>query len=89
MPNINTANDLLNFIFEKADEIGLSDKDLANQSDLTPVGLSKAKARGDMRLSNIINLLDTLRVDIILKPRDDSREDAINALLRGELGIYK
>jgi len=35
MPNINSANDLLSFIFEKADEIGLSDKDLANQSEST------------------------------------------------------
>lgn len=57
--------DLLEQVITEAKSRGISQKQLAEQAGLTPVGLSKAKKRGDIRASSLALL--GLQVGLQLK----------------------
>lgn len=59
---------LLNDLLQRADEIGLKEGQLAGQAGLTPQGLSKAKARGDLRVSTLEALGKQLGLELAWRP---------------------
>ncbi|WP_419600567.1 helix-turn-helix domain-containing protein [Thiolapillus sp.] len=67
---------------------GLSQKELAARAGISEVGLSQAKARGDLKVSTLEALANALDMTIEFKPRH-SRNAAIAAIREGcffELG---
>ena len=61
---------------------GLSQARLAERVGMTPVGLSKAKSRGDMRASTLEALANQLDMELTLIPRR-SKERSIDAIRSG------
>jgi transcriptional regulator with XRE-family HTH domain len=61
---------------------GLSQAQLAKRAGLTPVGLSKAKHRGDIRASTLAALGAQLDLELAFIPRR-SREKAAEAIKAG------
>ena len=73
---------LLNHLVEMARARGMSQAELARRAGMTAVGLSKAKARGDIRASSLARLADALGMELALRPRR-SREQAVAAIRAG------
>ena len=61
---------------------GLSQAALARRVGLTPVGLSKAKHRGDIRASTLARLAEAVDLELALLPRAP-RQEAVEAIRRG------
>lgn len=59
---------LLSDLLQRAAEAGLKEGQLAEQAGLTPQGLSKAKARGDLRVSTLEALGRQLGVELAWRP---------------------
>lgn len=75
---------LLERLVAEARSRGLSQARLAAQAGLSPVGLSKAKRRGDIRASTLERLAEQLDMELALVPRR-SREQALRAVRAGTL----
>lgn len=60
---------LINQLVQAAKAQGLSQARLAEKAGMTPVGLSKAKQRGDIRVSSLQALADVLGWELCLQPR--------------------
>jgi transcriptional regulator with XRE-family HTH domain len=73
---------LINQLVSAARARGLSQARLAELAGLTPVGLSKAKHRGDIRASTLAELAAQLDLELALVPRR-SREKAAAAIKTG------
>lgn len=73
---------LIQQLIETAKARGLSQAELAERAGLTPVGLSKAKNRGDIRASTLAELAAQLDLELTLVPRQ-SREKAAEAIKAG------
>ena len=63
-----SPDELLTGILQQAKEAGLKQGRLAEQAGLTPQGLSKAKARGDMRVSTLEALGRQLGLELAWRP---------------------
>jgi len=74
--------ELIEQLVQTARARGLSQSRLAELAGLTPVGLSKAKHRGDIRASTLAALARQLDLELVLAPRR-SREKAIEAIRSG------
>ena len=61
---------------------GLSQKELAARAGISEVGLSQAKARGDLKVSTLEALANALDMTIEFKPRR-SHDAAITAIREG------
>ena len=61
---------------------GLSQKELAARAGISEVGLSQAKARGDLRVSTLEALANALDMTIDIVPRH-SRKAGIHAIRQG------
>jgi len=85
MLNSATTNELLNTILEAAEKAGLKEGELAQRAGISPVGLSKAKQRGDLRVSTLLRLAAVVELDVTLQPVSANRDDAVDRLRRGEL----
>lgn len=85
MALINTSKEFLNEILSLASKQNMSEKELAKNAGMSPVGLSKAKKRGDLRLSNAIKLLNALELELDLVSRSDSKAEAFELLKQGML----
>lgn len=72
---------LIDELLSVARERGLSQARLAEAAGLTPVGLSKAKRRGDLRVSSLVALARELELDLALVPR--RRQGAAAAIRAG------
>jgi len=72
---------LIQQLIDTARAQGISQAQLAQQAGMTPVGLSKAKTRGDLKASTLAELANQLNLDITLVPRRTSAQaaDAIRA----------
>jgi len=75
---------LIEQLVSSAKSRGLSQARLAEKAGLTPVGLSKAKRRGDIRASTLQRLAAQLDLELALVPRH-SRERAMEAVRSGTL----
>ena len=73
---------LINQLILAARARGLSQAQLAERAGLTPVGLSKAKHRGDIRASTLAALGAQLDLELMFIPRR-SREKAAEAIKAG------
>jgi transcriptional regulator with XRE-family HTH domain len=73
---------LINQLISAAKARGLTQAQLAKLAGLTPVGLSKAKSRGDIRASTLEELAAQLDLELVLTPRR-SREKAAEAIKSG------
>lgn len=73
---------LINQLISAARARGLSQARLAEMAGLTPVGLSKAKRRGDIRASTLEELAVQLDLELALVPRR-TREKAAMAIKAG------
>ena len=62
---------------------GLSQKELAARAGISEVGLSQAKARGDLKVSTLEALANALDMTIEFKPRH-SRNATIAAIREGQ-----
>ena len=85
MLNITTADDLLTAILDAAEKAGLKEGELAKRAGISPVGLSKAKQRGDLRVSTLLRLAAEVGLDVVLQPVSASRNEAVDRLKRGDL----
>ena len=85
MYNTTSAGDLLAVIIDAAELSGLKEGELAQRAGISPVGLSKAKQRGDLRVSTLIRLAAQVHLDVVLQPTSASRDEAVDRLRRGEL----
>ena len=72
---------LLDQLLTAAHARGMSQAQLAEAAGLTPVGLSKAKGRGDMRASSLAALAQQLDLELALIPR--RKEGAAAAIKAG------
>jgi len=72
---------LIQQLIDSARAQGISQAQLAQQAGMTPVGLSKAKTRGDLKASTRAELANQLNLDISLVPRRTSAQatEAIRA----------
>lgn len=73
---------LINQLVAAARKRGLSQAQLAELAGMTPVGLSKAKRRGDIRASSLEALAAQLDLELVLIPRR-SGEKAAEAIKSG------
>jgi len=73
---------LINQLLATARARGLSQARLAQLAGLTPVGLSKAKHRGDIRVSTLAALAEQLDLELALVPRR-TQERATEAIKAG------
>lgn len=73
---------LISQLLSTAKARGLSQAQLAEMAGMTPVGLSKAKSRGDLRASTLEKLAAQLDLELALIPRR-SREKAAEAIKTG------
>ena len=75
---------LLNQVIAEAKKRGITQAGLAEMAGLTAVGLSKAKSRGDIRVSTLAKLANELDLELALVPKA-SKEKAVNAIKQGAL----
>lgn len=68
----NQIQKLIQQLIETAKDQGISQAQLAERAGMTPVGLSKAKSRGDLRASTLAELADQLDLEIAIVPRRTS-----------------
>jgi transcriptional regulator with XRE-family HTH domain len=73
---------LINQLVAAAKQRGLTQARLAEMAGMTAVGLSKAKARGDIRASSLEALGAQLDLELVFVPRR-SREKAAEAIKSG------
>lgn len=73
---------LINQLISTARARGLSQAQLAELAGITAVGLSKAKSRGDIRVSTLEALASKLDLELALVPRH-SKEKAAEAIKSG------
>ncbi|WP_419641345.1 helix-turn-helix domain-containing protein [Thiolapillus sp.] len=73
----------LETLLTRAKAQGLSQKELAARAGISEVGLSQAKARGDLRVSTLEALANALDMTIEFKPRH-SRNATIAAIREGQ-----
>ncbi len=73
---------LIEQVIVRARAQGLSQAQLAERAGLTPVGLSKAKGRGDLRASTLEELGRQLDLELVFVPLQ-SREQAAEAIKSG------
>ena len=73
---------LINQLVSTAKARGMSQAKLAEMAGLTAVGLSKAKRRGDLRVSTLEELAAQLDLELVFMPRR-SREKAAEAIKSG------
>lgn len=73
---------LISQLLSVAKARGLSQAQLAEMAGMTPVGLSKAKSRGDLRASTLEKLAAQMDLELVLIPRR-SREKAAEAIKTG------
>ena len=78
------VNLLLSQLITEAKKRGITQAGLAEMAGLTPVGLSKAKSRGDIRVSTLEKLANQLDLELALVPKA-SKEKAVNAIKQGAL----
>lgn len=71
-----TVQTLITQLIDAAKAQGLSQAQLAERAGLSAVGLSKAKHRGDLRASTLVELARQLDLQLTLEPRGPSRSDA-------------
>ena len=69
-------NDLMSQIIAAGKERGLSQAQLAANAGITAVGLSKAKARGDLLVSTLEKLAAHSGLELVLLPRRTREKDA-------------
>ena len=69
-------NDLMSQIIAAGKERGLSQAQLAANAGITAVGLSKAKARGDLLVSTLEKLAAQSGLELVLLPRRTREKDA-------------
>ena len=72
---------LLEQLLTAARTRGMSQAQLAEAAGLTPVGVSKAKGRGDLRASSLAALAQQLDLELALIPR--RKEGAAAAIKAG------
>jgi len=75
---------LLNELITEAKKLGITQAGLAEMAGLTAVGLSKAKSRGDIRVSTLEKLAEQLDLEIALVPKA-SKDKAVKAIKQGAL----
>lgn len=75
---------LLNQLITEAKKRGITQAGLAEMAGLTAVGLSKAKSRGDIRVSTLAKLAKQLDLELALVPKV-SKEKAVEAIKQGAL----
>lgn len=73
---------LINQLISTAKARGLSQAQLAQMAGVTAVGLSKAKSRGDIRVSTLEELASQLDLELAFIPRR-SKEKAAEAIKSG------
>lgn len=74
---------LIDQLVSAAKTRGLSQRQLAERANITAVGLSKAKSRGDIRASTLEELAAQLDLTLALVPRA-SREKAAATIKAGD-----
>ncbi len=79
---IDSITGKLENLLAQAKAQGLSQKELAARAGISEVGLSQAKARGDLRVSTLEALANALDMTIEFKPRR-SHDAAITAIREG------
>lgn len=73
---------LLRSIIATAKSQGLTQAELAKAAGMSPVGLSKAKSRGDIRASHLADLAHHADLELTLTPRR-SQQQAVAAIRAG------
>lgn len=71
-----TPSELLTHLLQQAEKIGLKEGQLAENAGLTPQGLSKAKARGDLRVSSLEALGRQIGIELAWRPIQQDNEAA-------------
>ena len=76
-----SPDELLRDLLQRADKAGLREGQLAEDAGLTPQGLSKAKARGDLRTSTLEALGNQLGLELAWRPirRDTEAAERVRA----------
>lgn len=72
-------------LIEAGKKTGLTQAQLAEQVNMTPVGLSKAKKRGDMLASTLDELADALGFELVLTPKRLPNEEICQRIRTGTL----
>lgn len=67
---------LIQQLVDAARAQGLSQAQLAERAGLSAVGLSKAKTRGDLRASTLVELANQLDLELALVPRHSPAQAA-------------
>ena len=75
---------LLTELIEQAKSNGIKEGELAESAGLTPQGLSKAKARGDLRASTLDALGRQLGIELAWRPLKQ-RDDLVMRVRSGQL----
>lgn len=73
----NTTKNLIIQLITTARARGISQAQLADMAGITAVGLSKAKSRGDIRASTLVDLAAQLDMELILVPRQTEKQASI------------
>ena len=63
-----TPDELLAYLLRHAEASGIKEGALAQQAGLTPQGLSKAKTRGDLRVSTLEALGRQINLELTWRP---------------------
>lgn len=71
-----TPSELLTYLLQQAEDIGLKEGQLAENAGLTPQGLSKAKARRDLRVSSLEALGRQIGIELAWRPIQQKDETA-------------
>ncbi len=74
---------LIEHLVATAKARGISQAELAERAGLTPVGLSKAKHRGDLRASSLAAMAEALDMELTVTPRR-RREEVVRAIRQGD-----
>ena len=74
---------LIEHLVATAKARGISQAELAERAGLTPVGLSKAKHRGDIRASSLAAMAAELDMELTVTPRR-RREQVVRAIRKGD-----
>lgn len=72
-----TPNELLTHLLQQAEKAGLKEGQLAENAGLTPQGLSKAKSRGDLRVSSLEALGRQIGIELVWRPIQQDDEAAV------------
>ena len=76
---------LIHQLISAAKVEGISQAELASRAGLSPVGLSKAKRRGNLHASTLVALGRELNLELVFIPRSQS-ETSPDATARGNSG---